>query len=79
MLGTTLAESAGDLVPIVIPVGALIFAAFCVGVAAVKSVAINRSRERTKREIAAYMAEGSISAEDAERILNHREPARCGL
>lgn len=28
-----------------------------------------RERERTKREIAAYVAEGSMSPEDAERII----------
>ncbi|MCA9300741.1 MAG: hypothetical protein KDA28_16845 [Phycisphaerales bacterium] len=30
----------------------------------------SRARERTKREIAAYVAEGSISSQDAERLFN---------
>lgn len=34
--------------------------------AAVKNV---REREQTRRELAAYIAEGSMSPEDAERIL----------
>lgn len=35
----------------------------------VTSVCTNLSRERTKREIAAYVAEGSMTPEQAERIL----------
>lgn len=33
-----------------------------------------RQKEMTTREIAAYVAEGSISAEDAERILHGSRP-----
>lgn len=40
---------------------------------AIKSVA----RERTRREIAAYLAEGSLTAEQAERILKAKNPDRC--
>lgn len=36
-----------------------------------------RQRERTKREIAAYVAEGSITPQDAERIIKAGE-GRCG-
>lgn len=32
--------------------------------------ALARDREESRREIAAYVAEGSIDADDAERILN---------
>ncbi|MEO1279131.1 MAG: hypothetical protein AAFV77_09260 [Planctomycetota bacterium] len=34
----------------------------------------NHQRERTTRELAAYVAEGSISAEDAERIQRGSRP-----
>jgi len=34
----------------------------------------NRQREQTTRELAAYVAEGSISAEDAERIQRGSRP-----
>lgn len=30
--------------------------------------------ERSRREIAAYVAEGSISPEDADRLIGHRPP-----
>lgn len=40
------------------------------GISVVKSVLNNVATERTRREVAAYVAEGSISAEDAARILS---------
>ncbi len=36
------------------------------------------SRERTKREIAAYIAEGSISPEQGERLVKADRPRSCG-
>lgn len=40
---------------------------------AIKTVA----RERTRREIAAYLSEGSLTAEQADRVLKARTPNRC--
>ncbi len=34
-----------------------------------KSASVSRDREQTRREIAAYVAEGTITPADAERIL----------
>ncbi len=39
----------------------------------VKAVA----RERTRRELAAYMSEGTITPEQAERLIKARTPDRC--
>mgnify|MGYP005842603085 CR=1 FL=1 len=36
----------------------------------IKSTSIGREREKSRREIAAYIAEGSMSPEDGERLLN---------
>jgi hypothetical protein len=36
---------------------------------AVSAMVTNSSRERSRREIAAYIAEGSISAEQGERLI----------
>lgn len=33
-----------------------------------------RSRERTKREIAAYVAEGTMTPEDGERLIRAERP-----
>lgn len=39
----------------------------------------NASRERTRREIAAYIAEGSMSPEQGERLMNAGKRSRgCG-
>lgn len=35
-----------------------------------KSVSENKEREKSRREIAAYIAEGSMTPEDGERIMN---------
>lgn len=42
---------------------------------AVTKIATGLARERTRREIAAYIAEGSMSPEQGERILNSRQRA----
>lgn len=36
------------------------------------------SRERTRREIAAYIAEGSLTPEQGERLMKAEEKASCG-
>lgn len=36
----------------------------------IRDIKLNREREQTKRELAAYVAEGSIRPEDATAILN---------
>ncbi|MFI4898156.1 MAG: hypothetical protein ACIARR_10050 [Phycisphaerales bacterium JB059] len=40
-------------------------------------VLTNVSRERTKREIAAYIAEGSISPDQGERLVKADRPRGC--
>jgi hypothetical protein len=40
----------------------------------IRKIATNKQTEQTRREIAAYVAEGSISPQDAERILKARMP-----
>ncbi len=49
--------------------GAVLIALF----AAVRGVLQIRETERTRRELAAYVAEGSISPEDAEKILGPQQ------
>lgn len=45
----------------------------------VTSILTTATRERTKREIAAYVAEGSMTPEQAERILRPMDGRRrCG-
>ncbi|MEX0875902.1 MAG: hypothetical protein WD114_00445 [Phycisphaerales bacterium] len=35
----------------------------------IKEISVSRDREKSRREVAAYVAEGSMTPEDAERIL----------
>lgn len=74
MNAITLGTDMGDMVPIIIPLAGMVFALIVITIGALKGHLETRERERTKREVAAYMAEGSITSEDAERIL--REPKR---
>lgn len=46
----------------------LAFALICVIIGAIKDVARTRQIEQTKRELAAYVAEGSMTPEDAMRL-----------
>lgn len=77
----TLANIDGDIVPVLaisfgcgIAIVAIIFGT-------VKSMVINSNREKTRREVAAYVAEGSITPEDAEKILSagrqYEGPGKC--
>ena len=36
------------------------------------------SREKTRREIAAYIAEGSLTPEQGERLMKAEEKSSCG-
>lgn len=75
MIDATLAASpladalAHYLLPVVAITAGLLFAAFGIACATMHSVSVNRAREATKRELAAYVAEGSIQPEDAVRIV----------
>lgn len=40
----------------------------------IKAMVTSTARERTRREIAAYVAEGSMTPEQGERILKARQP-----
>lgn len=43
----------------------------------VASIASNAARERSRREIAAYIAEGSMTPEEGERLLNAGKRGSC--
>jgi hypothetical protein len=79
----SIAANPGPFIPyFAIGVGVSIGAIALVG-GILTDVLKNRDRERTRREIAAYLAEGSISPEDADRLLEEKAPEgrrrrRCG-
>lgn len=44
---------------------------------AVKNMVIASHREQSRREIAAYIAEGSMTPEQGEKLMNAGEPKKC--
>ena len=59
----------GNLIPILgLGVGGLI-AVMAIGFGTVRRVSQTNACEKTKREIAAYVAEGSMTPEEGERLI----------
>ncbi len=44
---------------------------------AIKRIVTTGSRERSRREIAAYIAEGSMTPEQGERLMKAGDDKRC--
>ena len=65
----TLAEIPGELVALVAIAGGVLVALAGIITGGVTGAAKARAREQTRREVAAYVAEGSMTPEEAERIL----------
>lgn len=63
----------------VLSIMAMVFAVPVVGIiaGACRKSVTTREREQTRREVAAYVAEGSMTADEAERILR-AGPAKAG-
>ncbi|MFG0273817.1 MAG: hypothetical protein ACF8QF_02040 [Phycisphaerales bacterium] len=60
----------GSMLPIILGLPGMVCAVAIVWIASVASVKGTREKEKARREIAAYVAEGSMTAEDGERLLN---------
>lgn len=71
-------DISGELIALVAVVGGLTFLTLAVLGGVWGFASRSRERERTTREVAAYVAEGSIDAADAERLLiASRNPKRA--
>lgn len=66
----TLAGDIGD----VMPIGIVVVAVLWLVLATITKITQTHARERTKREIAAYVAEGSMTPEHGERLLRADMP-----
>ncbi|MDG1360428.1 MAG: hypothetical protein P8I44_08330 [Phycisphaerales bacterium] len=64
----TLVESS-DFVPLLIFGGSFLVAVVAIIAGVGQKVLIGRNRERTRQEIAAYVAEGTMTADEGERLL----------
>jgi len=66
----TLALEDSDLIRVILFGGGIVIALTVIAFNGVKSLTKTKEAEQTKREIAAYVAEGSMTPEDAEVILS---------
>ncbi|MDG2132350.1 MAG: hypothetical protein P8J88_02560 [Phycisphaerales bacterium] len=64
----TVVESS-DFVPLLIFGGSFLVAVVAIIAGVGQKVLIGRNRERTRQEIAAYVAEGTMTADEGERLL----------
>jgi len=70
-----LASINDDAVALIAVGGGITIAIISIVSCAIKSTLKTRACEQTKREVAAYIAEGTMSPEDGERILRSDMPA----
>ncbi len=77
----SLANIDGDMVPIVAIVGGLSVAIVAIIGKAISGMQRTKQREESRREIAAYIAEGSMTPEDGKAILQAgaKDDRKCGL
>ena len=77
----TLGISDGDVIGLVAVGGGLCVGAIGIIAGTVSSVSNRKQREESRREIAAYVAEGSMSPDDAATLLSadmpHGEKGLC--
>ncbi len=69
MNGGPTAQQLALFIPIVAVLGAFVVAIVGVVAGSARRMVETRAREESRREIAAYVAEGSITPEDAARLL----------
>ncbi len=62
---------------ILIPLSAMSIGIFAVVGGIIGEHLSKKNYERSRREIAAYIAEGSISPEEGERLLSAKPSKRC--
>jgi len=70
MFSLALANNFDDLVPVVAVGGGCLIALVWIIMATIDSTVKSRAREETRRELAAYVAEGSMTASDAAMIMS---------
>jgi hypothetical protein len=66
----TLASDIEELMPVVAVTGGCLIAVVWIIMATIDSTVKAKAREATRRELAAYVAEGSMTSADAAAIMN---------
>lgn len=70
MLSQLAAIDSNDMIPLVAIVGGCAVGAVAIIAGMLTSVSRRKHVEQSRREIAAYIAEGSMTPEEGERLLN---------
>ena len=68
-MGTHVLASIGEGFVLIAIAGGLGIAVLSIVLGIVRDIAMNRQREISRRELAAYVAEGTMTAADAERLM----------
>jgi thiamine monophosphate synthase len=68
-LSQSFAQDPTLLIPIVAIGGAFIVAIVAIIFTSIRRIAVNSENEKSRREIAAYIAEGSMTPEQGEKLL----------
>ncbi len=66
---TLASEIPSEVIPLVAIVGGVAIALVSILVGGISGASKTKQREQTKREVAAYVAEGSMTPDEAERLL----------
>lgn len=69
LISTTLGNLSGEDIPFFAIAGGVLVAIVAIGGGHIRSVLNTKAREQSRREISAYVAEGSITPTDAERLI----------
>ena len=64
-----IASHVDELLPVIAITGGLLIAAIAIISGTISKIVTSKARERSRREIAAYIAEGSISPDEGERLM----------
>lgn len=79
MVPILLGEIDNNLIPVAAIVGGSVVGVVAISLGMLTSIARTRALERSRRELAAYVAEGSMTPEEAERLLEAGpKPPGCG-
>jgi len=68
-ISQSLAQDPSLLIPIIAVGGGLVVAIIAIVFTSIRRIVINNEREKSRREIAAYIAEGSMTPEDGAKLL----------
>lgn len=73
-----LARIGEDELKAIVICGGLLLAFVAVVASAVHKTVVGKQRELTRRELAAYVAEGSMSSDDAAKLMADNAKPGCG-